>query len=221
MGGALPDLDFAEFSSRLRVGAGKNLGSDSVQRLHLHFKELRKWNVRYSLVGPGTGAEFVERHYVESLAALPFLARDTASLVDIGSGAGFPGWVLAAVRTDLDTTLVESSEKKCAFLATASRRALLSCRHLNARVGASLPAEFPGEVDIITSRAVKLSTQELLALASRLSEKGSILLWAGKSNPDLPRELSVVREVALGGSVARRILVVRRATRLTGKLAIG
>ncbi len=106
MGGTLPDLDFAEFSSRLRVGVGEDLSPGCVQRLHLHFKELRKWNERYSLVGPGTGAEIVERHYVESLAALPLMARDAASLADIGSGAGFPGWVLAAARTDLDTILV-------------------------------------------------------------------------------------------------------------------
>ncbi len=93
----------------------------------------------------------------------------------------------------------------------------MSCRHLNARVSASLPAEFPGEVDIITSRAVKLSPQELLALANRLSEKGNLLFWAGRSNPELPEELSVVREVALEGSAVRRILVVRRVRQVPGR----
>ena len=66
-------------------------------------------------------------------------------LLDLGSGAGFPGIVLAAARPDLEVTLLEARERKWAFLAAACRRAGLACRCLNARVSAN-PADLPAEL---------------------------------------------------------------------------
>ncbi|MDH3428034.1 MAG: class I SAM-dependent methyltransferase, partial [Gemmatimonadota bacterium] len=168
-------------------------------RLRLHYEELRRWSKRLSLIGPGTGETVVARHYGESLAALDLL--DSGSrLVDVGSGAGFPGWVLAAARSDLEVWLVESRGRKAAFLEAATRRAALSCRVLSARVGRSLPEGFPRAVDIITVRAVRLVPREWYALSTRLSESGRILRWVGPAAPSPPSGFVAGRRIAIGGT---------------------
>ena len=74
--------------------------------LYAHYQELSRWNQRLSLIGPGTAGEIVARHYGEALAALPLVPSSAQWGLDIGSGAGFPGLVLAAARPGLKMTLV-------------------------------------------------------------------------------------------------------------------
>jgi len=178
-----------------------------VSTLHRHYEELRRWNPRLSLVGPGTAAEVVSRHYGESLAALPLIRPADRTLVDFGSGAGFPGLVLAAARPEVTATLVEAREKKCTFLRTAVRICGLSCRCLGARVERSLPPGLPPRIDLVTCRAVAVS-KELLELFRDHSPGVRFLLWRGRDAPELPRGLGVRRELSLAGSHRRRILEI-------------
>jgi len=177
--------------------------------LHDHYRELRRWNRRLSLVGPGTADEVIGRHYGEALAALPLLGG-RGVLVDIGSGAGFPGFVLAAVRPRWSVTLVEARQRKWAFLEAARRRAALSCRCLNARVGVRLPPEFPGRVDVVTMRAVRLPAPALAAVAGRLSDTGRLVLWVGAEEPPLPAGFEWEEELPLAASARRRIITACR-----------
>lgn len=199
MAAELPDLDPEEFAARLVAAAPEPLAAATVAALWAHYGELRRWNARLSLVGPGTAEDVVERHYGEALAALPLLGA-AASLLDVGSGAGFPGFVLAAARPRLAVTLVESRERKWAFLAAAARRAELSCRCLNARVGAAL--DLP-PVDLVTWRAVRLPEATLTTL-SALTRR--MLVWSGAEEPSPPPGWSVGRRVHLPGSAQRRIV---------------
>jgi 16S rRNA (guanine(527)-N(7))-methyltransferase RsmG len=202
---ALPRLSRDHFSQALAACSPEPLEERAVDALYAHYQELSLWNQRLSLIGPGTAGEIVERHYGEALAALPFLPWAGTAL-DIGSGAGFPGLVLAAARPDLGVTLAEAQERKWAFLLTAARRASLPCRCLNVRVGVPLPAGLPESLDLITARALKLSPEVLAALAGRLGAEGRILLWVGEDDPDLPPELSLGGCIKLPGSRTRRIL---------------
>lgn len=214
MSAPLPDIPFEDFAERLRNLAPEPLSDSAVASLHAHYQELRRWNPRLSLIGPGTVTEVLGRHYGESLAALPLLgtpAGRMAPLVDVGSGAGFPGFVLAAARPGLDVVLVEPRERKWAFLLAASRRASLPVRCLDARVALPLPRELPERIGCVTSRALRLPAQVLAALAERLVDGGRILLWAGAEAPELPPSLAIVRSVPLAGSASRRIVEVRRA----------
>ena len=204
----LPLLSRDALAQGLAGFSPEPLDDRAVDALHAHYQELSVWNQRLSLIGPGTLNEILERHYGESLAALP-LVPDGAGL-DIGSGAGFPGLVLAAARPGLEMTLVEARERKWAFLSAAARKASLPCRCLNARVSVPLPAGVPASLDLVTARALKLDPDVLGALAERLAPDGRILLWVGEEDPALPASLVSGRSVKLPGSERRRILELNR-----------
>ncbi len=201
----LPRLTEGELASALAEVSPEPLGPSAVAALHAHYLELARWNRTLSLIGPGTAGEIVERHYGESLAALP-LVPEEGELVDLGSGAGFPGLVIAAARPRLAVTLVEARERKWAFLQAAARRSALPCRCLNARVDLPLPTGLPAAIDRVTVRALRLDPSVLGALADRLQPSGSLLLWAGGELPALSPGLAPSAEIRIAGSARRRIV---------------
>lgn len=211
MGGSLPPLTLCELRDQLASITGLDLPDGVYAALHRHYAELRRWNPRLSLVGPGTAPHVLGRHYGESLAALALLRPNDRRLVDLGSGAGFPGLVIAAARPSLEVTLVEARVRKWAFLKSSLRRSGLSCRCLNARVGRSLPEGFPTEIDVLTSRAVALDPALLDALRGG-SPRIRFLLWQGRSRAALPAGWTVSRELPLEGSEHRRILEIQAVT---------
>jgi 16S rRNA (guanine527-N7)-methyltransferase len=219
----LPNLAPEVFASRLgellveQLPSQLELSAETFQGLYLHYEELRRWNVHLSLVGPGTAGEVLRRHYVESLAALALLPPAARAgggglgggalrVVDIGSGGGFPGWPLAAALPGAEVTLVEAREKKWSFLLSATRRATLNCRCVNARVALPLPPGLPSKIDVVTLRALKLNPVILQTLAERLSPQGAFWLWLGEETPEIPSLLKPGRTVRLLGSDHRRIL---------------
>jgi 16S rRNA (guanine527-N7)-methyltransferase len=207
---ALPDIPRPLFDSTLSALSPETLDPQSLDAMYAHYQELSRWNQRLALIGPGTAQEVLSRHFGESLAALPLLQPEAREAIDVGSGAGFPGLVLAAARP-LEMTLVEAREKKWSFLLAAVRKASLPCRCLNVRVGVPLPAGLPETIDLITARALKLEPDVLQAFAGRLRPEGRILLWVGEKDPDLPPDLMSGRSVKIAGSERRRILELRRS----------
>jgi 16S rRNA (guanine527-N7)-methyltransferase len=207
----LPLLTFPQFAEELEKLSPERLPPGVHESLFRHYEELRRWSERLSLVGPGTAAEVLDRHYGESLAALPYLSPDPAGrLIDVGSGAGFPGLVVAAARPSWQVTLIEAQERKWAFLQAAARCAGLSCRCLNARVATLLPPGLPDAYEAVTVRALSLSPELLAVLAERLTPSGRLLLWAGSQEPKLPPGLRVASAAPLAGSRVRRLLVVEQ-----------
>ncbi len=131
---------------------------------------LRKWSKTINLVAPSTLADIRKRHILDSLQLESHIPGGTKILVDIGSGAGFPGMVLAMARPDIVVNLIESDERKCSFLRTVSRETFTPVVIHNDRaenVDISNP-------DVITARALS----SLLSLLS-LTEKW----W--RNNPSL------------------------------------
>jgi len=208
---ALPDISRARFAEEISLLSPVALDVGAIDALFAHYRELALWNRRTNLIGPGTAAEILARHYGESLAALPLLPSGSRRGLDLGSGAGFPGLVLAAAVPELEMTLVEARERKWAFLSAAARKAALSCRCLNVRVHLPLPAGLPESLDVITSRALRLDSETWGALAGRLEAEGRVLIWAGEHDPELPPELTPCGSIPLIGSEKRRILAFRRA----------
>jgi 16S rRNA (guanine527-N7)-methyltransferase len=91
------------------------LPQGALPQFRTYLQELRIWNARVNLTGLRSERDIVIKGFLDSLAVLPFLNK-LSSLVDLGSGAGFPGLVLKLARPELRLTLVESRGKKVAFL---------------------------------------------------------------------------------------------------------
>jgi len=150
-----------------------NIGSDpqslwdSVSRemkakLDVYDLLLNKWQASINLVSNSTLKDAQTRHFLDSLQLCQYIPDTAKILYDIGSGAGFPGLVIATVRPDLSVHLIESDQKKCAFLQTVSRETETPVKVHTARAErVSLPAP-----DVVTARALADLT-ELLALTER------------------------------------------------------
>lgn len=99
---------------------GIRLDEESVDDILLYCRELTKWNKRINLIARNTPPdESLEKHFLDSLTLLPFIdlyGGISATLLDVGTGAGFPGLVLAAAKSELQVTLVESRQKRVSFL---------------------------------------------------------------------------------------------------------
>ncbi len=122
---------------------------ETANRLETYVSELLKWQKRINLIGPSTIDEIWTRHIFDSLHLLSFIKNRETSLLDMGSGAGLPGLVMAIAGMG-DVTLVESDQKKAAFLREAARLTNAPLIIQNCRVE-ELP---PRRYDIVTARAL-------------------------------------------------------------------
>src|SRR5580704_13757232 len=95
-------------------------------KLSAYLELLLKWNARTNLTAIRDPEEIVRRHFGESLFAGLHLASEANTLLDFGSGAGFPGLPIAILRPDIAVTLAESQNKKSTFLREAVRTLRLS-----------------------------------------------------------------------------------------------
>jgi len=104
--------------SLLQEGAaafGVTLSPEALGRFRTYLQELQTWNARVNLTGLKSERDIIIRGFLDSLAVLPWL-ENASALVDLGSGAGFPGLALKLARPELVLTLVESRGKKATFL---------------------------------------------------------------------------------------------------------
>ncbi len=122
---------------------------ETMVRLRQYEALLRKWQKAINLVSNSTLDDVWNRHFADS-AQLSELIPSKARVADLGSGAGFPGMVLAIMRLDLQIGLIESDDRKHQFLRTVSRETPVEVDIHHARVADILPALKP---DVITARA--------------------------------------------------------------------
>jgi 16S rRNA (guanine527-N7)-methyltransferase len=154
---------------------GLQLPAATLEHLRTYLEELKVWNARTNLTGLKDTRDMVIKHFLDSLAVLPYLDA-AASLVDLGSGAGFPGLVLKLARPALNLALVESRQKKAAFLEyLVSRLGLTGVEVVHTHLTISLARKWEPKVDAVVSRATFLLPR-FLELAEPLLAKGGLLL---------------------------------------------
>jgi 16S rRNA (guanine527-N7)-methyltransferase len=180
-----------------KVGLPKlspDVSRETLARLESYAETLRKWQAKINLVSATTLPELWQRHFLDSAQLYPFLSAQTRVVTDLGSGAGFPGLVLAIVAEaagrDIQWHLVESDGRKAAFLAEAARAARIGgaikihavrAEGLGGRMGA----------DIITARALA-PLEKLLEYAHPLVKADGLCLFLkGERVED---ELTVARQ---------------------------
>jgi 16S rRNA (guanine527-N7)-methyltransferase len=95
---------------------GLTLDQRQLGQFATYARELRRWNERINLTAITDEREIVTRHFLDSLRCALSWGASPGSLIDVGTGAGFPGLPLKILRPELRLTLVESIEKKAAFL---------------------------------------------------------------------------------------------------------
>src|SRR6188508_2084864 len=99
-----------------------DVSRETLGQLEVLVGTLVRWQKAINLVGRATIEDVWTRHVLDSAQLAPLIPPTAQTLADLGSGAGFPGLVLAAVRPDLNTTMVEVDARKAAFLGDAGRR---------------------------------------------------------------------------------------------------
>lgn len=135
-----------------------------------------KWSAKINLVSKHDLANLWERHIEDSLGLIPFIPAGTPAAIDLGSGAGLPGLVLA-IETGIPFTLIESDSRKAAFLIDAARELQAPAKILNCRIEAAKCPPAP----LITARALA-PLDKLLALAvPHLAPGGVCLFPKGRS----------------------------------------
>lgn len=155
---------------------GLHVSRESRERLAIFVGLLRSWQAVKNLVGPATLEAVWTRHIADSWQ-LAELAPLDGRWVDLGSGAGFPGIVIAIAMGEAPRPgvvhLIESNQRKAAFLREAVRRTGVSASVYAERAEAVLPRL--GKIDVVTARAfAPLDT--LLDYALPLVEKGAVAL---------------------------------------------
>ena len=163
---------------------GLALSAGVEEQLMQYTELLAKWNRTYNLTAVREPLAMVSHHLLDSLAVLPHLdfAHGDARLADIGSGGGLPGIPLALARPQWHVALVESNEKKAAFLQQAKIELQLSNVEIQAqRVEAWRPAE---RFAVVISRAFAELSDFVAACKHILAPGGVIAAMKGKDPQD-------------------------------------
>lgn len=221
----LPDLDAETFRRRCLDGLpssdeiGTRLNADTWNRLFSHYRLLRRWSSAVPLIGRGSMTEAPARHYGESLAGLEHLDGTRGGpCLDFGSGAGFPGLVLAACRPQQEFVFIESRQRKVAFLRRAIREMGLDrCTVIGARWGgrgldepsARSAVQALEPFSALLARAVDLEPW-FDSIDALLAADAVWLAWGAGSEPR--GEASAWSQVSSVRFVGERRLTVHRRT---------
>ena len=170
---------------------GVQLSDHVIAQFSLYLLELKTWNQRVNLTTVTQDDEIISKHFVDSLAATSLIpAQAQGLMLDIGSGAGFPGLPLGIVNEHLAVTLLEPSQKKVAFL-----RSLIGTFELqNVRAIAKRIEEYSGTArDIVpfswvVTRALRIEPW-LECIDKLLINNGNIILWRTSHQGDLTKVL--------------------------------
>jgi len=172
MSAAEPSVSPEEFA------AVADVSRETIARLKAYVGLLEDWNARHNLVSAASLTDVWHRHIWDSAQLLRYVPPAAKTLVDLGSGAGFPGLVLAEMlRGKVQVTLFEATAKKCRFLEAVRDRLGLETVVRNARVEETPPQRF----DVITARACA-PLDKLLSYAQHFAGRGSVCLFPKGQN---------------------------------------
>jgi 16S rRNA (guanine527-N7)-methyltransferase len=158
-----------------------NVSRETTNKLKLYHESLEEWQIRMNLVANSTIKDAWNRHFIDSSQLFQYIPKTAKTLVDIGSGAGFPGMVLAIIANDkipyLKITLVESVHKKTVYLNHVKEITSSQVNILNKRIENVKEKTF----DVITARAV-IALKDLLKYAQPLFRKNTVCIFPKGKN---------------------------------------
>lgn len=158
-----------------------NVSRETISKLKTYEATLKEWQNRFNLVSKNSLSDAWSRHFLDSVQLIKYVPESTKRLYDFGSGAGFPGMVLAILASEkmpnLKITLIESIKKKTLYLNAVQELCGVNVDIINDRVeNLKLP-----QADVITSRAM-CDLTKLFSYAYKFSNKKTIMIFPkGKS----------------------------------------
>lgn len=156
-----------------------NVSRETFDRLEIYVSLLREWNGKINLVSPRDMDQIWQRHIVDSLQLVTCLNTSVKSIVDLGSGGGFPGIVLA-LATDVSVTLIESDLRKTVFLKEVLRQTQNQANVICQRIEKVQDIQ----ADVITARALA-PLDKLLSFAKPKLKTGGYCLFLKGRQADL------------------------------------
>jgi len=185
----------------LRTGAeqlGCSITDFQIEQFLLYLAELERWNKRLNLTAITDSEQVIEKHFLDSLAGTRAIEETitTQSLLDVGSGAGFPGLPIKIALPKLHVTLLESSQKKASFLHfVIGRLHLPDSKVLNQKLE-DLLAE-AARYDIVVARAFAKKEAVLAKTLPLLSRGGRLILYRGETETNLPHRNRMTKTEAV------------------------
>jgi 16S rRNA (guanine527-N7)-methyltransferase len=172
-----PDARIADALRPFGIAAS----ADLCQAIREYISSLLLWNQKVNLTSITSPPEILQRHFGESLFAVPAVPIRARRLADVGSGAGFPGLALRLLLPDAEVTLIEPNAKKATFLAEVARK--LDLARVCVRRERTEGIELDGPIaDVVTARAIG-DFDSLLAWSGRaLAPAGQLVLWVGSAS---------------------------------------
>lgn len=194
-------IDFEQMTAKAEQ-YGVHLSEEQLRQLDCYAEMLVDWNTRMNLTGITDSQGVMIRHFEDSMAMLQFVViPQGGSLIDVGTGAGFPGMVLKIARPDIQLTLLDSLNKRILFLEAVAKEigADVQTVHLRAEEGGKMP-KFREKYDIACARAVS-NLRELSEYCLPYVRKGGKFI--AMKGPDAGEELDAARPAigTLGGKV--------------------
>ena len=161
---------------------GIALSDIQLEQFDIYQRELLKWNAKINLISEKSSHEINNRHFLDSLTALQFIDNHAARIIDIGSGAGFPGIPLKIACPDLQLYLLESNRKKVSFLKHIIRVLSLTTTFVLHDRAESLMKESTWKdfFDIVISRATFKLPAFLSLGAFFLAPQGKLIALKGR-----------------------------------------
>lgn len=205
---------------------GAGLDKDMIRALFEYKRLLLQWNEKMNLTAITDDKEIISKHFVDSLSIVPYL-KEIGSLIDVGTGAGFPGMPLKIVIPDLDVVLLDSLEKRVGFLdAVISTLGLDGIKAVHMRAeDAGMSPDFRERFDAATARAVA-AMPVLLEYCLPFVRTGGIFIamkgnseqeisMSGKALEVLGGKIEEVKEFTLPDTDIKRSVIIIRKLRQT------
>ncbi len=190
-------MHYDEWSAIIRQGAedlGCRLESSQIRVFYRYMHELRFWNRKINLTAITRPEDIAVKHFLDAIAPAERIP-DAARILDIGSGAGFPGLPLKIIRPASRLTLIDRSRKKINFLRHVIRHIGIDQAYaLQTRIEAFRPSGSAAPFDIIVSRAFAKSAVLVRLALPYIDKAGCLLLWKGPGIEDEIRELKAAPE---------------------------
>jgi 16S rRNA (guanine527-N7)-methyltransferase len=186
------------------------LSETQVGQLLTHFSLLLRWNDKINLTAVRRPEEIATRHFEESLFLTTLLPPPHGLLVDVGSGAGFPGLPLHIAWPGLETVLLEPTQKKAAFLKEVVRACSLKRIEVRTERLEEAVDQLASHAALVTLRAVKPSEQVLADVKRLLAPGGQVALFLGEADAAAVSACAALRwqsTVAVPRSMRRVILL--------------